>query len=91
MTISDYIWSMQTITVSKLKAHLSAEIKKLKKSGGVQIVQRDVPVARLLPMEESDAISFHSRASKPFKILPTTFEVDFDPVETLLEDRRKSM
>ncbi|MBS0618782.1 MAG: type II toxin-antitoxin system Phd/YefM family antitoxin [Spirochaetes bacterium] len=80
---------MQTITVSQLKTHLSAEIKKLKKSGGVQIVQRDVPVARLLPIESPESISIVSAAVLPFEILPTTFEVDFDPLEDLLADRRK--
>lgn len=80
---------MQTITISKLKTHLSAEIKKLKKNGGVEIVQRDVPVARLVPIEAKATLKFYSRAKAPFRFLKPVIEVDFDPVDLLLEDRRK--
>lgn len=82
---------MQTITISKLKNNLSAEIKKLKKSGGIEIVQRDVPVARLVPIEteEKPTLNYYSRAKGPFKFLDPVVEVDFDPIESLLEERRK--
>jgi antitoxin (DNA-binding transcriptional repressor) of toxin-antitoxin stability system len=80
---------MQTITISNLKTHLSAEIKKLKKNGGIEIVQRDVPVARLMPVEERGTLRFYSKAKAPFRFLKPVIEVDFDPVELLLEDRRK--
>lgn len=80
---------MQTITISKLKNNLSAEIKKLKKSGGIEIVQRDVPVARLIPIEEKPKLEIYSRAKGPFKFRRSPIEVDFDPIESLLEERRK--
>lgn len=80
---------MQTITISKLKTHLSAEIKKLKKNGGLEILQRDVPVARLVPVEESQKLKYHSRARGPFRLLKPVVELDFDPVGLLLEERRQ--
>lgn len=80
---------MQEITVSQLKAHLSAEIKKLKKNGGVQIVQRDVAVARLLPIAENAPLTFQRKASKSFKLLKPVVELRSDPVALLLEDRQK--
>ena len=80
---------MQTITVSQLKTHLSSEIKKLKKSGGIEIVQRDVPVARLLPIDESNGLRYHSQARAKFRFIKPVVELTSDPVDILLEDRRK--
>lgn len=80
---------MQEITVSQLKAHLSAEIKKLKKNGGVQIVQRDVPVARLIPIADHTPLTFQNKTNKSFKLLKPVVELESDPVALLLEDRKK--
>lgn len=80
---------MQTITVSQLKTHLSAEIKKLRKNGGIEVVQRDVPVARLLPIDENNGLRYHSRTSAKFHFLKPVIELASDPVDILLEDRRK--
>lgn len=80
---------MISINISRLKANLSAEIKKLKQTGGVQIVQRDVPVAQLLPLTNEKNIQFFSRAQKTFKFLKSDLEVDFEPAEILLEERHR--
>ncbi|MFO1470964.1 MAG: hypothetical protein U1F27_08020 [Turneriella sp.] len=80
---------MQEITVSQLKAHLSAEIKKLKKNGGVQIVQRDVAVARLLPIAENTPLTFQRKTNKNFKLLKPVVEMKGDPIAILLEERQK--
>lgn len=81
---------MQSITISELKAHLSSEIKKLKDNGGIEIVQRDVPVARLIPIaNNSSKIHYHSRAKRKFSFLKPVVEVNFDPIDILLEERGK--
>ena len=90
MAIYGYNWPMRTITISELKNNLSAEIKKLKETGGLQVLQRDIPVARLLPIaDESATLPYHSRAKGRFRFLKPVVQVDFDPVEILLEDRYK--
>ncbi|MBV6493462.1 MAG: hypothetical protein LDLANPLL_01485 [Turneriella sp.] len=80
---------MRTITISKLKNNLSAEIKKLKKNGALEILQRDVPVARLVPLEKKESLKFLSHATRKFELRKSPIEVDFDPIADLLEERRK--
>lgn len=80
---------MQTITISKLKNNLSAEIKKLKKTGGLEVLQRDVPVARLVPVEGHKGLRYYFRANKKFRFLRPIVEVNFDPLQILFEERQK--
>jgi prevent-host-death family protein len=42
-------------SVSHLKAHLSAELKAVKAGETIVVVDRDHPVARLVPLEEEKA------------------------------------
>ncbi len=80
---------MQRITISKLKDNLSAEIKKLRKNGGLEILQRDVPVARLMPIEKNKSVIYCQRPARAFRFLEPVVEADFDPIADLLEERRK--
>ncbi len=89
MAIYSYIWSMQKITISKLKDNLSAEIKKLRKNGGLEILQRDVPVARLMPIKKEKSAGYCQHPTKTFRFLEPIVEANFDPIADLLEERRK--
>jgi antitoxin (DNA-binding transcriptional repressor) of toxin-antitoxin stability system len=80
---------MQKITISRLKNNLSAEIKRLRKNGGLEILQRDVPVARLLPIEKDRTLSYCQIGTEPFRFLEPVVHVDFDPIADLLAERRK--
>lgn len=42
---------METISVSKLKAHLSAELKKVKAGATITILDHNHPVAKIVPVE----------------------------------------
>jgi prevent-host-death family protein len=42
---------MKTVSVSELKAHLSKFLREVRRGGEVQILDRGVPVARLVPIE----------------------------------------
>jgi len=80
---------MQSATISHLKTHLSAEIKKLKKTGGLRILQRDLPVAVLLPVGDESGIKIASVAKTKYRQHKPYTNLAIDPVEMLLEDRRK--
>jgi antitoxin (DNA-binding transcriptional repressor) of toxin-antitoxin stability system len=47
---------MKRSSVSYLKAHLSAELKAVQAGETVVVMDRDHPVARLVPIEEKNAI-----------------------------------
>lgn len=42
---------MRTVSVSELKAHLSEYLREVKRGGEVQVLERGVPVARLVGVE----------------------------------------
>lgn len=44
---------MGTVSVSQLKAHLAKHLRAVKRGGEVQILDRGVPVARLVPVQGS--------------------------------------
>ncbi len=49
--------AMKTVSVSELKAHLSKYLREVRRGGEVQVLDRGVPVARLIgssPMSEHD-------------------------------------
>jgi prevent-host-death family protein len=45
---------MKTVSVSELKARISAYLRWVKRGGEVQVLERGVPVARLVPVAGSD-------------------------------------
>ena len=47
---------MKRLSVSYLKAHLSAELKAVQAGETVVIMDRDHPVARLVPLEDENGI-----------------------------------
>jgi prevent-host-death family protein len=42
---------MKTVSVSELKAHLSKYLREVKRGGEVQVLERGVPVARLVRVQ----------------------------------------
>ena len=45
---------METISISKLKAHLSAEIKKVRNGARIVVLDHNHPVAEIIPTETYD-------------------------------------
>lgn len=79
---------METISVSDLKTHLSAELKRVRAGITLTVVEHRHPVARLTPIEEegfyvSDAVERYSyRELAPL--------IGRDPLRMLEEERRDS-
>ncbi|MBI5509966.1 MAG: type II toxin-antitoxin system Phd/YefM family antitoxin [Deltaproteobacteria bacterium] len=82
---------MKTITISSFKAHLSAELRKVRRGGRVVISDRDTPIAEVIPFraEQSTAVSVRAPNTVPFVVPQPTVRIDHDPVEYLLEDRNR--
>lgn len=78
----------RTIGIADLKAHLSAEIKRVRSGGSITILDHKQPVAKLTGLESG--LSYVRRARKPFvwKELPPLVEGDID--DLINEERADS-
>jgi antitoxin (DNA-binding transcriptional repressor) of toxin-antitoxin stability system len=77
---------METISISELKARLSSELRKVRAGIELVVLDRDKPVAMLVPYE---AGTLEVRPpDKPLPRRPPRLRVAADPVAVLLEERR---
>ncbi|MCK5156503.1 MAG: type II toxin-antitoxin system Phd/YefM family antitoxin [Spirochaetales bacterium] len=76
---------MQTISISKLKAHLSAELKKVQTGSRILVLDHKRPVAELIPTNTGEL--FLREAEKPYIYHPLTPITMKDPVHVIDEER----
>lgn len=76
---------MKTISVSKLKAHLSAELKEVKNGSRIIILDHKHPVAIVGPYEEEPL--FAREAEQPYTYKELEPLTTIDPVEKMEEER----
>lgn len=82
---------METISISNLKTHLSATLKDVIKGIHYLVMDRDHPVAELIPYSEKKRliiIAPRSKAKKIHNSFKGKLRIDAD--EYLLQDRRGS-
>jgi prevent-host-death family protein len=83
--------AMESVNVATLKNNLSAYLAAVKKGKELIITSHRHPVARLLPVvKKADDLKIIP-AKKPVSSLKKIkgIKLSFDPVEVLLEDRRR--
>jgi prevent-host-death family protein len=93
MTIHDYHLVMKSVRIADLKARLSEHLRWVRRGHEVTVLDRDTPVARLVPVDPATgALSVRSpAASSPAPgalSLPPPLRLPVDAVGLLLEDRR---
>jgi prevent-host-death family protein len=92
MTNYDYHMVMKRVHIADLKARLSAHLKSVRRGEVITVLDRDTPVARIVPYREGESLlAVRGRrpgASLKSVRLPPPLEVDVDAVELLLGDRR---
>ena len=76
---------METISVSKLKTHLSAELKRIESGIALTVVDHKRPVAVLSPIR--DEATFAREAECRYEYVPFEPLVAGDPLEFLNEER----
>jgi antitoxin (DNA-binding transcriptional repressor) of toxin-antitoxin stability system len=79
---------MKRSSISYLKAHLSAELKAVQAGETVVVMDRDHPVARLVPLAESGGIEVREPL-RSFGFQRPTSLVSGGSLEALLEDRER--
>lgn len=89
---------MIKVKIGELRNHLSKYLKKVRQGGEITVTDRDTPIARIMPprrhigkhMEEAFEPQPPARPFSEFlEFQGMTSECPVDPVEVLLEDRRK--
>ena len=92
VTIDDYHMTMKKVRIADLKARLSEHLRYVRRGHVVTVLDRDTPVAQLVPVETQVGLSVRRpagvRASVADVPLPPPVRLTLDPVTLLLEDRR---
>jgi prevent-host-death family protein len=80
---------MKTITISFFKAHISEQLRKVRKGARIVISDRDTPIAEVLPYRKGPApkVTILEPRLAPFAIPKSSIKIDHDPIEYLIEDR----
>lgn len=79
---------METISVSKLKAQLSAELKRVQAGQVLTVIDHKHPIANIVPLEKEGL--FAREASVPYVYRELAPLVSRDPLELLDEERGES-
>lgn len=92
MTIYGHHVTMKKVGVADLKAHLSEHLRAVRRGGEVVVVDRDTPIARIVPYKTSGALVVREPTGpykRPFDVPmpPSLPGLKVDPVDWLLEDR----
>jgi prevent-host-death family protein len=93
VTSSDYHIVMKSVGVADLKAKLSEHLRYVRKGRPLVVMDRNQPVARLVPFEPAEKLEVIMPAPgspRPQDIpLPPPLDVETDVVAMLLEDRTR--
>ena len=79
---------MKTSSISFFKAHISQELRSVRAGERIIIMDRDIPVAEVVPYEDDSVM--HVRLPTT-KLVPRalSFSVERDPLGLLMEERAK--
>ena len=80
---------MKSISISKFKTHLSAELKDLANHGELVVLDHSRPVARVIPSHEKEPVSFRpATVAWTVRELPPLVATG-STQNALMEDRNK--
>ena len=93
MTKSDYYMTMSEVRIADLKSHLSEHLRKVRGGRSLTILDRDTPIARIVPWKAGDG---PLRLRPPLRGAPNLQRVPLPPplglrgdvVKLLMEERQ---
>ena len=87
MTTHDYNVTMKGIGIADLKARLSEHLKAVRKGRTVTVMDRDTPVAKIVPYE-AEGLEIRRATKSPRDLpLPKPLRARTDSLAALLDDR----
>jgi prevent-host-death family protein len=84
--------TMKAVKIAELKSHLSRHLREVRRGQVVTVLDRETPIARLVPFASDDDVTitppaFGARPLRKIKLPPST-KLGLDVVGFLLSDRR---
>ena len=93
MTGYDYLMTMTEVKIAQLKARLSEYLRRVRRGQTLTILDRETPIARVVPYEEPGPLRVREPSSGGSELrevpLPPPLAVDLDVVDLLLEERQR--
>lgn len=87
VTTNDYHEVMKKVGIADLKAHLSEHLRNVRRGQTLTVLDRDTPVARIVPFAETP-LDLRRATKKPSDLrLPPPPAKPTDSLAMLLEDR----
>jgi len=92
--MNDYHVTMSEVGIAELKSRLSEHLRKVRAGGSVTVLDRDTPIARIVPWRAGDA-GLRIRLPRPGTpklqqvTLPPPLKRRGDVVKLLLEERQQ--
>jgi len=93
--INDHLWShvvMKQVRIAELKSGLSAFLRAVQRGESIAVLDRDTPIAHIVPVREPRGLRLRKPASgapAPSKVpLPEPANLKLDIVELLLAERQ---
>ena len=92
MTISSHNVTMKQVRIAELKSRLSEYLRAVRRGETISVLDRDTPVAQILPVREKSSLRIRKPASgtpPPSRVrLPKPVILKVDIVELLMEERQ---
>lgn len=83
---------MKTVRIAELKSRLSEYLRAVRDGETIAVLDRDTPVAQIIPVRERVALRIRKPAAgtpSPGRVkLPQPLKLDIDIVDLLLEERQ---
>jgi prevent-host-death family protein len=88
VTIGDHNQVMNTVGIADLKAHLSQHLRTVRGGRTLTVVDRNTPVAQIIPYDAEAALEVRRATRKPKDLrLPPPPSSPTDSLSVLLQDR----
>ena len=90
VTSDDWIVVMTKVGIAQLKAHLSRYVRGIRRGETVVVLDRNQPVARIVPFQNQETILPVRGPLQPLRgfVLPPRLRPSVDSLPALLEERR---
>ncbi len=81
---------MKIMTISYFKAHISEQLRRVRKGARIVISDRETPIAEVVPYRpDARPLVIRAPLVTPFKAPRASFRIEHDPLEYLEKERRK--
>jgi prevent-host-death family protein len=84
---------MKTVRIAQLKSRLSHHLRQVRAGETVTVLDRDTPIARIVPIDAVDDVVITKPAPGAPRLssikMPRSPKLNFDIVSLLLEDRKR--